>query len=212
MGEVPDADWSIPEEEIRRRLDLRPSAFVCSIDPPGSTDVDDALSVDLLPNGLLSVGVHIADVSYFVRPHSVLDLEARARGTTVYLVERRVDMLPPLLSENLCSLLGGKDRMAVSCMWTVDPGDGYAIRSTWFGRTLIHSRHQLAYEQAQAIADDERTLPPKWQVEGVETIRSALKVLMAVAQVGREGGREGVSCEDSLIRVVGGRRGEASVR
>lgn len=187
MGEVPGADWSIPAEEVGRRLDLRESAFVCTIDPPGSTDVDDALSVKLLPDGLLSVGVHIADVSYFVRPQSLVDLEARARGITVYLPERRLDMLPPLLSEHLCSLLGGQDRLALSCMWRVDPEDGYAIRSTWFGRTVIHSRHQLAYGEAQAILDN-RPLPSKWQGKGgeagVRPIRSALTMLLAVAQVG----------------------------
>ena len=175
-------------EEVGRRLDLRHATFVCTIDPPGSTDVDDALSVKLLPDGLLSVGVHIADVSYFVRPQSLVDLEARARGTTVYLPERRLDMLPPLLSEHLCSLVGGQDRLALSCMWRVDPEDGYAIRSTWFGRTIIHSRHQLAYGEAQAILDN-RPLPAKWQVAGgdagVQPIRSALTMLLAVAQVGR---------------------------
>lgn len=96
---------------------------------------------------LRQVGVHIADVSYFVRHDSLLDLEARARGTTVYLVDRRFDMLPKLLSEDLCSLVGGQDRLAVSVIWHVDPSGPSIVGRPWFGRTVIHNRHQLSYPQ-----------------------------------------------------------------
>lgn len=115
------------DSELARRRDLR-HVRTCSIDPPGCTDVDDAVSVRRLAAsdggsgggvGGWEVGVHIADVSHFVRDGSLLDLEARARGTTVYLVDRRLDMLPSLLSENLASLLCGRDRLAVSCVWTL---------------------------------------------------------------------------------------------
>lgn len=115
------------DSELARRRDFR-HVRTCSIDPPGCTDVDDAVSVRRLAAsdggsgdgvGGWEVGVHIADVSHFVRDGSLLDLEARARGTTVYLVDRRLDMLPSLLSENLASLLCGRDRLAVSCMWTL---------------------------------------------------------------------------------------------
>eukprot|EP00899_Mesostigma_viride_P003625 jgi/Mesvir1/13263/Mv08125-RA.1 len=89
------------------------------------------------------LGVHIADVSFFVGQESLLDYEARARATTVYLIGKRFDMLPSVLSENLCSLLGNVDRLAVSVLWTVDPSRDFAVVATWFGRTLIHSGHQV---------------------------------------------------------------------
>lgn len=91
-----------------------------SIDPPTTTDVDDCISFRRLGDGRYEVGVHIADVSYFVHQGSKLDGEARARGETVYLVEERLDMLPSTLSSNICSLLEGKDRLAVSCLWQID--------------------------------------------------------------------------------------------
>lgn len=101
----------------------------------------------LLRSLLSQVGVHIADVSHFVRHDSLLDLEARARGTTVYLVDRRFDMLPKLLAEDLCSLVGGQDRLAVSVVWHVDPSGPSIVGRPWFGRTVIHNRHQLSYPQ-----------------------------------------------------------------
>eukprot|EP00899_Mesostigma_viride_P022745 jgi/Mesvir1/3655/Mv14948-RA.2 len=156
-----------------------------SIDPPGSTDVDDALSVHWLPNGLLELGVHIADVSFFVGQESLLDYEARARATTVYLIGKRFDMLPSVLSENLCSLLGNVDRLAVSVLWTVDPSRDFAVVATWFGRTLIHSGHQLHYGQAQAIMDGTPLAASDHLAEGpVEEarVREDLKVLATFAE------------------------------
>ena len=140
-----------------------------SVDPPGCVDVDDAVSVrrirldtradvddDVEADAEVGyeVGVHIADVSHFVRPGSLLDLEARTRGTTVYLADGgRCDMLPALLSENVCSLLGGRERLAVSCVWTLDADCRPVGAGAWFGRTVIRSDHQLNYYQAQAILD-----------------------------------------------------------
>lgn len=105
----------------RDRRDLRWSHGVCSVDPPGCTDIDDALSARLLPNGHVEIGVHIADVSSFVPLGSELDTEARARGTSVYLVDRRLDMLPQTLSENVCSLRARGDRFALSVLWELRP-------------------------------------------------------------------------------------------
>ena len=104
------AEWVVPDSEVCRRRDLRKTRRVVSIDPPGCMDIDDALSVHRLPNGNIEVGVHIADVTAFVAQGSPLDVEALHRGTSVYLVDRRLDMLPGLLSTNLCSLLCGTDR------------------------------------------------------------------------------------------------------
>ncbi|KAL2633824.1 hypothetical protein R1flu_005303 [Riccia fluitans] len=181
--------WTVPEEEMSYRRDLRYTHRTCSIDPPGSKDVDDALSVRRLPNGLLEIGVHIADVSYFVRQDSLLDLEARAKGNTVYMVGKTLHMLPSILSENLCSLKGGVDRLAVSVVWTVDPETDFEILDVWFGRTIVHSRHQLFYAQAQAIVDGQN-LPPGWEITGgreeLAGLESDLLILASFSQIRRD--------------------------
>ena len=125
-----------------------------SIDPKGSTDVDDVLSVGYLPDGRVEIGCHIADVSYFVQPGTCLDNEAKERGTTVYLPDRRFDMLPSVLSEHLASLVAGTDRLAVSVVWTFASEQLGKVEDIWMGRTVIQSKHQLFYEQAQAIIDE----------------------------------------------------------
>ena len=161
------AQWTVPPEEVARRRDLRKLRRVVSIDPPGCMDIDDALSVYHLENGNLEIGVHIADVTAFVAQGSPLDDEALHRGTSVYLVDQRLDMLPALLSTNLCSLLSGVDRLAMSVLWEVQPftekNDGACYQSfkilpekTWYGRTLIQSSYALSYGQAQNIIDGRR--------------------------------------------------------
>ena len=107
--------WSPDPVQVAKRRDLRQSHLVCSVDPPGCTDIDDALSYKRLENGNMQFGVHIADVTAFVHHGSALDLEARQRSTTVYLVDRRMDMLPSLLSEVLCSLRSGTSVCSAPC-------------------------------------------------------------------------------------------------
>ena len=154
---VSDAErfaWNVPEEQVRVRRDLRTSHAGCvfSIDPVGCVDIDDALSVRQVDGGAaIEVGVHIADVSHFVPHGSGLDREARERGTSVYLVDRRLDMLPKELSEDLCSLRGGTDRLAVSVLWKFDPKNYARIGEPWFGRTVIHNSGAVSYEEAQRI-------------------------------------------------------------
>jgi DIS3-like exonuclease 1 len=114
LAELPPQDWKLTEEEVSKRRDLRSSHLVFSIDPKGCEDIDDAMSVRVKKNGHLELGVHIADVSYFVSSGSLLDQEAASRATTVYLVDRRYDMLPGRLSTDLCSLWSGVDRCAVA--------------------------------------------------------------------------------------------------
>lgn len=180
--------WVIPEEEYSKRRDLRFSHRSCSIDPPGSKDVDDVLSICELPDNFLEVGVHIADVSYFVNKDSLLDIEARSRGTTVYLVGSTYHMLPPILSENLCSLREGKDRLAVSVIWTVDPDNDFEVLDVWSGRTVIRSRHQLSYAQAQAILDGQPSCEG-WEIgggpENFAQLQSDLHNLATLAQIRR---------------------------
>jgi len=125
---------------------------ICSVDPPGCTDIDDALHCRRLPNGNFEVGVHIADVSHFIRPGTAIDKEAANRSTTVYLTDRRIDMVPELLSSNLCSLRGGVERFAFSCVWEMD--ENANILSTKFHKSIIKSKSAMTYEMAQNQIDN----------------------------------------------------------
>jgi protein SSD1 len=125
---------SIPEREYETRKDLR-DLRIFSIDPATAKDIDDALSITKNEDGSFDVGVHIADVSYFVKPNTALDRDARKRSTSVYLVQRTVPMLPPVLSEQLCSLVAGEERLAFSVIFTLT-ADARMIKK-WFGRTVI---------------------------------------------------------------------------
>uniref|UniRef100_A0A8D0NN07 DIS3-like exonuclease 1 n=1 Tax=Sus scrofa TaxID=9823 RepID=A0A8D0NN07_PIG len=149
---TPENPWKVSSEEERKRKDLRKTHLVFSIDPRGCEDVDDTLSVRALDNGNLELGVHIADVTHFVAPHSYIDIEARSRATTYYLADRRYDMLPSILSADVCSLLGGVDRYAVSVMWELDK-TSHEIKNVWYGRTIIRSAYKLFYEAAQELLD-----------------------------------------------------------
>ncbi|KAL4566218.1 hypothetical protein LXL04_030330 [Taraxacum kok-saghyz] len=146
----PNLSWRIPDDEIKRRKDLR-NLCTFTIDPATASDLDDALSVEKLPNGVYRVGVHIADVSYFVHPHTPLDLEAQMRSTSVYLQRSKLPMLPPILSDNLSSLTPDVERLAFSIIWDINPNG--VILDRWIGRTVIKSCCKLSYEQAQDILD-----------------------------------------------------------
>jgi ribonuclease R len=143
-------------EEAAARIARNPRAdfrqvTTCTIDPADAKDFDDALSVQKLPDGMTEVGVHIADVSFFVRPGGALDAEARSRATSVYLVDRTIPMLPEILSTDLCSLNPDQDRLAVSAVFTLDANA--AIVNEWFGETVIHSDRRFTYEDAQEVLD-----------------------------------------------------------
>lgn len=146
----PDS-WKISPEEYNQRSDFR-DYFICSVDPPGCTDIDDALHCRELENGDYEIGVHIADVSYFVKPNTALDIEAASRGTTVYLVDKRIDMIPTVLSSNLCSLKGGVERLTFSVIWVMDKKTA-EIKETVFKRSIIKSKAALTYAEAQAKID-----------------------------------------------------------
>lgn len=143
------ADGVTPEE-IARRRDVRAIPTI-TIDPHDAKDLDDALSVRRLGNGNWEVGIHIADVSHYVTPRSVIDMEAANRATSVYLVDRVVPMLPEKLSNDLCSLNPHTDKLSFSAIFELD--DRARIKAEWFGRTVMRSQHRFAYEQAQAIID-----------------------------------------------------------
>ncbi|KAK2737776.1 exosome catalytic subunit dis3 [Myotisia sp. PD_48] len=148
-------DWKVPKDlndpGWKDRKDLR-ELLVCSIDPPGCQDIDDALHSRPLPNGNFEVGVHIADVSHFVQPNNPMDTEASMRGTTVYLVDKRIDMLPMLLGTDLCSLKPHVERYAFSVLWEMTPSA--EVVSATFTKSVIFSRDAFSYEQAQKRIDD----------------------------------------------------------
>lgn len=139
-----------PPAEGTKRRDFRDTATF-TIDPFDAKDFDDALSVRKTAEGKIEVGVHIADVSFFVKPGSALDKEAIERATSVYLVDRTIPMLPEILSNDLCSLKQGEDRLAVSAVFILD--DDANIQDVWFGETVIHSNKRFTYEEAQEILD-----------------------------------------------------------
>uniref|UniRef100_T1JCD6 Protein DIS3 homolog n=1 Tax=Strigamia maritima TaxID=126957 RepID=T1JCD6_STRMM len=147
---LPKLPWSIKKNDLVNRVDFR-HVTVCSVDPPGCTDIDDALHCKQLDNGNYEVGVHIADVSHFIRPNTPLDVEAAHRGTTVYLVDKRIDMVPQLLSSNLCSLRPNEDRLAFSAVWELT--SSAEIVSVKFTKSVIRSNASLTYAEAQLIID-----------------------------------------------------------
>lgn len=147
----------IPEQEITARVDLRDLPAL-TIDPADAKDLDDALSVKPLDNGMFEVGIHIADVSHYVRPGSLLDKEAKRKGTSVYLVDRTSPMLPEELSNDLCSLNPEEDKLAFSALLTMTK-DG-EVKDRWFGKTVVRTNARFSYEEAQAIIDDDKKNAP----------------------------------------------------
>jgi len=143
-------DTSITEEEIAKRRDMR-DVLTFTIDPKDAKDFDDALSFQVLENGLYEIGIHIADVSHYVQPGTILDDEAYERATSVYLVDRVVPMLPEVLSNNACSLRPHEEKYTFSAVFQIN--DKAEIKNQWFGRTVTYSDARFAYEEAQAIIE-----------------------------------------------------------
>jgi ribonuclease R len=141
----------ITKEEIAKRRDFR-EILTFTIDPADAKDFDDAISFQLLKNGNIEVGVHIADVSHYVKPDSALDKEAFERGTSVYLVDRVIPMLPERLSNGLCSLRPNEDKLCFSAVFELD--NEANVIEQWFGRTIIHSDTRFSYEDAQEVLEN----------------------------------------------------------
>ena len=145
-----DLDTSIQPEEIKRRRDMR-DTLTFTIDPKDAKDFDDALSFQKLENGNYEVGIHIADVSHYLVPGTVLDDEAYERATSVYLVDRVVPMLPEVLSNNACSLRPNEEKYTFSAVFEIN--DKVEVIKKWFGRTVTYSDARFAYEEAQQIIE-----------------------------------------------------------
>lgn len=141
---------TISDEDIAKRRDFR-SITTFTIDPADAKDFDDAISYEKLDNGLHRIGVHIADVSHYVKKGSPLDQEAYERGTSVYLVDRTIPMLPEVLSNNLCSLRPNEDKLCFSAVF--DLNDDAKVIHEWFGKTVINSDRRFSYEEVQEIIE-----------------------------------------------------------
>lgn len=143
-------DTSIQEDEIKKRRDMR-DVLTYTIDPADAKDFDDALSFQVLENGNYEIGVHIADVSHYVKPDTILDEEAYERATSVYLVDRVVPMLPEVLSNFACSLRPNEEKYTFSAVFEMN--DKAELKNQWFGRTVTYSDARFAYEEAQHIIE-----------------------------------------------------------
>ena len=177
--EVANAADMISEEitaqDIAERQDFR-NILTFTIDPADAKDFDDAISFRVLENGNYEVGVHIADVTHYVKPGSVVDEEARSRGTSVYLVDRTVPMLPEKLANKLCSLRPHEEKLTFSAVFEMTPLG--RVAGQWFGRTVIESDHRFAYEEAQKVIES----GPKAEHEDVPNeVRDAVLILHGLA-------------------------------
>ncbi len=140
----------ITKEEIKKRWDFR-DVLTFTIDPEDAKDFDDALSFKKLDSGMYEIGVHIADVTHYVKPGNILDDDAFDRATSVYLVDRTVPMLPERLSNGLCSLRPNEDKLTFAAVFEMDSKG--KVSKEWYGRTIIHSDHRFSYEQAQEVIE-----------------------------------------------------------
>ena len=153
--EAEKIDIRITAEEIKKRRDFR-KTFTITIDPEDAKDFDDAVSLCKLTNGNWEVGVHIADVSHYVKENSVIDQEAFERGTSIYLADRVVPMLPEVLSNNVCSLRPNEDKLCFSAVFEMN--DTAEITGEWFGKTVINSDHRFNYEEVQSTIVNQQGL------------------------------------------------------
>lgn len=148
----------ITKEEERKRRDMR-KEMTFTIDPVDAKDFDDAISFNRIDNERIEIGIHIADVSHYVTPGSIIDEEAQKRATSVYLVDRVIPMLPETLSNNLCSLRPNEEKLTFSAVFIMKKNG--QVLEEWFGKTITESNYRLSYEEAQHIIESEDNIIPK---------------------------------------------------
>lgn len=161
----------IPKKEYETRRDFR-NITTFTIDPADAKDFDDALSIRQLEDGIYEIGVHIADVSYYIKPGSLLDEEALKRATSVYLVDRVVPMLPEVLSNGVCSLRPNEDKLCFSAVFRMN--EKAEVLDSWFGRTVINSDRRFAYEDAQEVIEG-RGEDMKWEILTLDRLAKVLR-------------------------------------
>ena len=173
-------DTSITAEEIAKRRDMR-KVLTFTIDPKDAKDFDDALSFEILENGLYEIGIHIADVSHYVQEGTILDDEAYERATSVYLVDRVVPMLPEVLSNNACSLRPHEEKYTFSAVFKIN--NKAEVKEQWFGRTVTYSDARFAYEEAQAIIESKtNNIPQEVSLTG-ELYQTSPEITQAVLKL-----------------------------
>lgn len=146
-------DWSVASEGealLASRRDFR-DEVTFTIDPNGTPELDDAIHAKKVPDGKVEIGIHVADIAHFVKANSLVDREAKKRGTAVYLIDRLVNMLPPRVSTELCSLLPGQERLTVSVVFRANPDTGIVDDDVWIGKGVIKSSGRLGYDEVNAI-------------------------------------------------------------
>jgi ribonuclease R len=180
-------DTSITKEEIAKRRDMRKD-LTFTIDPKDAKDFDDALSFKVLDNGLFEIGIHIADVSHYLQEGTILDDEAYERATSVYLVDRVVPMLPEILSNGACSLRPHEEKYTFSAVFKMN--DKAEIKDQWFGRTVTYSDARFAYEEAQAIIENNIAL------SGVEVLKNPEKIDLTIPKEVAISGKEYKASQD----------------
>lgn len=171
IDECKDLPEGISEAEIANRKDYR-NITTFTIDPITAKDFDDALSIQTLENGNMEIGVHIADVSYYIKPGTALDKEAYLRSTSVYLVDRVCPMLPEKLSNELCSLRPLEESLCYAAIFEIN--EDYKVVNRWFGRTVIYSDHRFSYEDAQVVMDTGEG-PYAYELKKLDKIAKALR-------------------------------------
>uniref|UniRef100_A0A0D9VL67 DIS3-like exonuclease 2 n=1 Tax=Leersia perrieri TaxID=77586 RepID=A0A0D9VL67_9ORYZ len=185
MACLPDISWKIPQEELEGRKDLR-NVLAFTIDPPTASDLDDAISIEMLSGGIVRIGVHIADVSYFVHPETALDAEAQIRSTSVYTLRHKISMLPSRLSEDLVSLNPGADRLTFSIIWDIDPHGNIVNR--WIGRSVIFSCCKLSYDLVHDLVCSDGTKSrsaSSIQVHGKFELEDVIKSLRCLYEISK---------------------------
>eukprot|EP00039_Didymoeca_costata_P008776 m.116256 g.116256 ORF g.116256 m.116256 type:complete len:890 (+) comp14227_c0_seq8:177-2846(+) len=199
-----EGHWDIPQEELQKRRDLR-NWQIFSIDPPTARDLDDALSIQSLEDGNFEIGVHIADVSHFMKRNTKLDDIASRRATTTYLVGECFPMLPRVLCENLCSLTENVDRLAFSVVWKMNQKG--EILHEWFGRTVIRSCCRLAYGHAKQVLENkdldwsENSFPVIYGGHTSSSVKEAIEGLNKIALKLREKRYKGGSLRLDQVKV-----------
>jgi len=165
-----------------------------SIDPPGCKDIDDALHCRVLENGNYEIGVHIADVTYYVKANSEIDRIAAKSSNTIYLVHKRTDMLPKVLTENFCSLVSNQDRLAFSALWEIDR-NSLEILNVNFAKTVIRSKASLTYQKAHEIMHDKND-----KSELAESIRNLNKIARHIRKKRMDNGALILASNEVMIK------------
>lgn len=181
-------DWSVTNDgelALENRRDFR-SEETFTIDPNGSKELDDAIHFKYLEDGRVEIGIHVTDVAHFIKANSLVDREAKKRGTAVYLMNRTVNMLPPRISNDICCLNPGEERYTVSVVFKVDPKSGRVFEDeTWVGKAVIKSSGKLAYDEVDSVINGNDSEVTAARAKDIKTLHHITQKLRQVRFGGR---------------------------